>query len=320
MGTICVGLLGRWSGGAAAAFNGGVGLGRRAPPCAPTRTLDRILPSGHKAAMSLLFKMVAGALLAYLLVALVAYLAQRKLMYFPNPTHMLPPQAGLADVAERVLDTAEGEHVLVWYGRAMPGRPTILYFHGNAGSLVDRAERIRRFMSVGLGIYMMTYRGYGGSTGSPSERANMADARLAYGALVGEGVDPRLLVVYGESLGTGLAARIAVEAPTAGLVLEAPYTSIVDVAAQAYPLLPVRMLLKDRYETDKIIAQVRVPLLILHGRHDGVIPVEMGRSLARLANEPKRLVIFPYGEHSDLYLGANDALAVLNDWIAGLRG
>jgi fermentation-respiration switch protein FrsA (DUF1100 family) len=269
--------------------------------------------------MSLLFKIAAGALCAYLLVAVAAYLAQRKLMYFPDPTHTLPLQVGLAGVVERVLLTSEGARVMAWYGKAMPGRPTILYFHGNAGNLAHRAERIRRFMGEGLGVYMMTYRGYGGSTGHPSERANLADAQMAYGALVREGVDPRLLIVYGESLGTGVAARIAMEQLSAGLVLEAPYTSIVAVAARAYPYLPVRLLLKDRYETDKIIARVHVPLLILHGRQDDVIPVEMGQALAQLANEPKQIVIFPAGRHSDLYLDGNNAQLVLNAWIATLR-
>ena len=172
-------------------------------------------------------------------------------------------------------------------------------------------------MGEGWGVYMMAYRGYGGSTGSPSEAANVADARLAYGALVLEGVEPSSIIVYGESLGTGVAARIAAERPVAGVVLEAPYTSIVDVAAQAYPFLPVRLLLVDRYETTKYLAQIRAPLLVLHGERDGVIPVAMGREVARLANEPKRLVTFPEGRHSDLYLNGNGALAAMRDWIRG---
>ena len=115
-------------------------------------------------------------------------------------------------------------------------------------------------MAQGWGVYMMTYRGYGGGTGSPTETANVADARLAYGALVLEGVEPASIVLYGESLGSGIAVRLATERTVGGLVLDAPYTSIVDVAAQAYPFLPVRLLIADRYETTKYIAQVRAPL------------------------------------------------------------
>ena len=105
----------------------------------------------------------------------------------------------------------------------------------------------------------------------------------------------------------------------AGLILDAPYTSIVDVAAQAYPFLPVRMFLTDRYETSKYIANVKVPLLILHGERDGVVPVAMGRELARLANEPKRLVVFPEGGHSNLYIDGNNALDAVRRWIAELK-
>jgi len=131
-------------------------------------------------------------------------------------------------------------------------------------------------------------------------------------------VDPKSIILYGESLGSGIAARIATERPVAGLILDAPYTSIVELAAQVYPYLPVRHLLSDRYETDKVIAQVKVPVLILHGERDPVIPVAMGRELARLANEPKRLVTFRNGGHSDLYINGNDALDAVRDWVRGL--
>jgi uncharacterized protein len=269
--------------------------------------------------MSLLLKLVLAAAVLYGALTLVAYLGQRKLMYFPDRTRVLPAQAGLSGVEERVLTAPDRARIIAWYGKARPGQPTLLYFHGNAGGLVDRAERIRRFMGEGWGVYMMAYRGYSGSTGSPSETANVADARLAYGALTLEGVAPQSIILYGESLGTGVAARIAVERPSGGLVLEAPYTSIVKVAAKAYPYLMVGTLLSDRYETDKVIKQVRVPVLILHGERDGVIPVAMGRELARLANEPKQLATFPSAGHSDVYVNGNEALPIVRAWIAGLR-
>lgn len=270
--------------------------------------------------MSLLLKLVLAAAVLYGAITLVAYLGQRKLMYVPDPTRVTPAQAGLGDVEERVLVTPDGARIIVWYGKARPGRATLLYFHGNAGGLADRAERVRRFMDEGWGVYMMAYRGYSGSSGSPTEAANMADARLAYGALVLEGVPPQSIIAYGESLGSGVAARVAAERPVAGLILEAPYTSIVKVAAKGFPWLMVGMLLTDRYETDKVIKQVHVPILILHGEIDGVIPVAMGRELAQLANEPKQIAVFPNGRHSDLYVNGNEALRVVRTWIAGLKG
>jgi uncharacterized protein len=266
--------------------------------------------------MSFWIKLLIGVAAVYALVAVAGYLAQRRLMYFPDVARVQPAEVSLAGVEERVLKTPDGERVIAWYGKARPGQPTLLYFHGNGGSLSIRSERIRRFMAEGWGVYMMTYRGYGGSSGSPTEVNNVADARLAYGALVLEGVDPSAIILYGESLGSGIATRIAVERPVAGLILEAPYTSIVDVGAQAYPFLPVRLFLVDRYETVKYIANVKVPLLILHGERDGVVPAAMGRELARLANEPKRLVIFPEGRHSNLYLDGNNAIGVVRQWIA----
>jgi fermentation-respiration switch protein FrsA (DUF1100 family) len=269
--------------------------------------------------MSIWVKLALGAAAVYCAIGLVAYLGQRKLMYFPDRERTLPADVDLSGVAERVIDTPDRARVIAWYGKARPGQPTLLYFHGNGGSLAIRASRIARFMNEGWGVYIMTYRGYGGSTGSPSEAANVADARLAYAALVKEGVPPRSVVVYGESLGSGIAVRIAAEHPVLGLILDAPYTSIVDVAAQAYPFLPVRLFLIDRYETTRYIAGIKAPLLILHGERDGVVPVTMGRELARLAPEPKRLVVFPNGHHSDLYIDGNNAIDAVRSWIDGLR-
>jgi fermentation-respiration switch protein FrsA (DUF1100 family) len=263
-------------------------------------------------------KLALGAVAVYALIGVVAYLGQRKLMYFPDTARVQPTQVGLQGVEERVLKTPDGERIVAWYGKAKAGQPTLLYFHGNGGSLAVRAPRIARFMEEGWGVYMMTYRGYGGSTGSPTEDNNVADARLAYGALVHEGVPATSIIVYGESLGTGIAVRIAAERQVAGVILDAPYTSIVDVAAGAYPMLPVRAFLVDRYETTRYLPQVKAPLLVLHGERDGVVPVAMGREIARLGNEPKRLVVFPNGGHSDLYINGNNAIDAVRSWVRGL--
>jgi fermentation-respiration switch protein FrsA (DUF1100 family) len=268
--------------------------------------------------MPTLVKILAAVVSVYLLVALVMYMGQRRLMYFPDAKHVMPGHAGLANVSERILNAPDGARNVVWYGKAKPGQPTLLYFHGNGGGLAERADRIQRFMGQGWGVYMMAYRGYAGSTGYPTEANNIADARRAYDALVQEGVPPSSIILYGESLGTNVATRMAAEKASAGLILESPYTSVLEIALTDYPFLPVRLLLSDRYETDKVIPQVRVPVLILHGKQDDVIPVAMAHRLVKLANEPKCLVILPEGEHSDLYLEGNNALPVVRDWIRGL--
>lgn len=270
--------------------------------------------------MSLALKVIAGVVAAYLLVVFAAYMLQRRFIYFPDPQRVLPAEAGLTGVEERILTMPDGVRVVAWHAKARPGHPTLLYFHGNAGSIARRAHRIRAYTNLGWGVYMLSYRGYGGSGGASSEMANVADARIAYGALVQEGVDPASLVIYGESLGTGVAARLATERKAAGLVLEAPYTSIVDIARDSYPILPADWFLVDRYETIKVLPQVRMPILILHGQNDGVIPFDMGRRLFAVANEPKEFAAFPNGGHSNLYAPGVDAQLKVSAWYDRMKG
>lgn len=259
--------------------------------------------------------LIAGGV--YLSIAVVMFLAQRSLMYLPEAVRSDPEAEGLTGVEERRLSTGDGNEVIVWYGKAKPGQPTLLYFHGNAGALVTRSERMAKYMHRGRGFYIMSYRGYSGSTGRPSEAANVADAKRAYDDLVSLGVSPRDIIVYGESLGSGVAVQVAAEKTCGGLVLDAPYTSIVDVAAGQYPWLPVRPMLFDRYESSKYISAVHCPLLVVHGERDEIIPVDMGRQLFAAANEPKKMVTFPNAGHADHWMyGSYDAI---NTWIDGLR-
>lgn len=251
-----------------------------------------------------------------LLAAIVPFL-QRKLMYFPDTTYFTPAQAGLPGVTERLIETPDGARVLVWSAPARAGRPTILYFHGNAGSLETRNERIRKYMARGLGVFMMTYRGFGGSTGVPSEAVNVADAKLAYDMLVASGISPSDIIVYGESLGTGVAVQVVAVKAVGGLVLDAPYTSMVDLAALHHPLIPGRWFMTDRYDTRTHIKDVHVPLLILHGEEDDIVPVAMGREVFDVAAPPKVIKTFPGAGHADHYLfGSYDALY---GWIEQLR-
>jgi fermentation-respiration switch protein FrsA (DUF1100 family) len=267
--------------------------------------------------MDILLKVLLGIGTIYLAVAVAAFLGQRALMYVPDPRYVRPEQDGLIGVEERILATPDGAKVIAWFGRSRPGQPTLLYFHGNAGSLSARSERIARYLARGFGIMMMTYRGYGGSTGRPSEAANVADAKLAYDALVASGVAPADIVLYGESIGTGVAVQLAASRPVGGVILDAPYTSIVDVAARAYPYLPVRPFLLDRYETMKHIDRIRAPLLIVHGERDSIIPVEMGREVLAAAGGPKQMITFPHAGHSDHHLyGSYEAITT---WLAALR-
>ena len=257
--------------------------------------------------MALLKWLIAAAAVFGGFVALM-YVAQRSLMYHPERLRTPPAAAGLFDAQEIVLDTADGEKVIVWYVPPQDGKLLMLYFQGNAGSLRTRADRFRAFVEDGTGLVALSYRGYGGSTGSPSERGLIADAQAAYAFAVARTPAERI-VVFGESLGGGVAVALAATHRIGGLVLEAPFTSAADIGAAAYWFLPVRLLMKDPFRSDALIGKVSVPLLILHGARDGVVPVALGERLFSLANEPKRFVRFAEGMHHDLdQHGALDAV------------
>lgn len=259
-------------------------------------------------------KFCLAALAVYVVVAFAAWLGQRRLMYFPSTLRVPPAAAGLNGVREELLRTPDGADLVVWRAKARGRQPTLLYFHGNAGGLVNRAQRFAGYLAAGYGLFAVSYRGYSGGSGAPSEAANKRDALQAYRALLADGVEPQQIVLYGESLGSGIAVALAAEERVGAVVLDAPYTSIVDVAARQYYWLPVRRLLLDRYESASKIKDVLAPVLILHGALDVLIPIEMGRKLYALANEPKRLVVFDYGRHADLdQHGAIDAVI---GWLA----
>jgi hypothetical protein len=268
--------------------------------------------------MSLIAQGAGLGLALYAVVVLAAWLGQRHLMYVPDRTRVAPAAIGLAGVSEIELATPDGAQLVAWRSAAAPGRPTLLYFHGNAGNLAGRADRLARYRRQGFGVLMMSWRGYSGGTGRPSEANNVADARLAYERLLAEGVPAQQIVLYGESLGSGVAVQLAAEREVGAVVLDAPYTSIVDVALRTYPYLPVRPLLADRYESNQFIGQVRAPVLILHGERDAVIPASMGRALFAAAPGPKQLMLFPDGGHVDL--DEHGATEAVGRWIGEVVG
>ncbi|MDP1640381.1 MAG: alpha/beta hydrolase [Hyphomicrobium sp.] len=262
-------------------------------------------------------KLALGLATLYAVVALSAFLFQRRLTYFPDPQRTSPASFNLVGVEERIIPTPDGERLVTWFAPAAPGRPTFLYFHGNAGNLANRSERVRRLLARGWGVLFMSYRGYSGSTGKPSESANVADAKLTYDVLREAGVAADDIIIYGESLGSGVAVQVAAEKQVGGLVLDAPYTSIVDVAEVSYPYLPVRPFIFDRYETMQFLPKVTVPLLVMHGEDDRVIPVEMGKAVYAAANAPKEIATFPRAGHSDHHLyGSYEELF---RWVDALR-
>src|SRR6266478_2531849 len=250
--------------------------------------------------MTVLKSLVVLVSVGYLSGLVVLFFAQRAFIFpIPQTVRTTPQAAGFAQAEEHVLTTADGEKVIVWHVPAKPGHPVILYFHGNGDFLAGFFGRFRDIIADGTGVVALSYRGYAGSSGQPSERGLLLDAAAAY-AFTSARYSADRIVVWGFSLGTGVAVALAAEQPVGKLILEAPYTSIADVAASAFWFVPVRLVMRDQFRSDGRIARVRAPLLVMHGERDATIPISFGERLFALAHEPKRFVRFPSGEHNNL--------------------
>ncbi len=242
------------------------------------------------------------AVLGLLYLAAVAgmFVMQRQFQYFPSRNNPPPAAVGLADVTAESIATPDGEILVLWYAPAA-GQPTILYFQGNGGDIADRADRFAAYRAQGFGVAFLSYRGYGGSTGRPTEAGLLTDARAAYDWLTARGTAPGMIALVGESLGTGVAVQLAAERRVGAVVLEAPYAAAVDIAAGIYPWLPVRLLMKDQFRSIDHIAAVTAPILILHGTDDRVIPYASGRALYDAVTAPTIFVSLDGEGHEALY-------------------
>lgn len=258
--------------------------------------------------------LIAGVI-GYGVLLTLMYAFQRSLMYFPDSVRTPPAAVGLPQAEEAILVTADGEKLIAWHVPPQDAKPVVIYFQGNAGALDLRAGRFKWLTADGIGLLAVSYRGYGGSTGKPSEAGLIRDALAAYAFAI-ERYPAKRIVLWGESLGTGVAVALAADHKIGGIILDAPFTSTVDVGAAAYPFVPVRWLMKDRFHSDERIASVKASLLVLHGELDRIVPIAFGEKLFLLANDPKRMVRFPLGGHVDL--DDHGATAAVRDFLAGL--
>lgn len=248
--------------------------------------------------MAILKWLVVLALVFYGGLGVVLYFAQRAMMYLPDTTRTPPAAAGLPEAAEVTLDTSDGERVIAWHVPPRGDRPVVVYFHGNGGALNLRAGRFKDLIADGTGLLALSYRGYGGSTGRPSEAGLLRDAAAAY-AFAAARYESARIVVWGESLGTGAAVAVAAERPVGRVILESPFTSAVDLAASIYFFMPVRLIMKDQFRSDERIGAVTAPVLVLHGERDGIVPIAFGERLYALIRSPKRFVRLPDAGHND---------------------
>ena len=228
------------------------------------------------------------------------YFFQRRLLYRPRPARPVLNDLALLGVREIELTTKDGLTLFSWYLPPPAGRPVIAYFHGNGGNIGYRAERLRRFAAAGYGVLLVEYRGYGGNPGEPCERGLFADAEAALDFLAASDISSEHVVLWGESLGSGVAVHLAANRAIGGVVLEAPFTSIAACAQRRYPFVPAAWLVHDRFDSLSRIAQVTAPLLILHGERDMVVPVHHGRALLKAATAPSEGWFSPSASHENL--------------------
>lgn len=243
---------------------------------------------------------VAVAVAVYFGGLALLYFKQRDLLFpIPPVGRTTPAAAGFPEAEEYVLTTSDGEKIIVWYVPAKPDHPVVLFFPGNGDFLAGRVSRFKGVTADGTGLVAVSFRGYAGSSGRPSEDGLSQDAEAAY-AFTAARYAADKIVVWGFSLGTGVAVALAAEHPIAKLILEAPYTSTADVAAALYPIVPVRLLMRDQFHSDQRIGRVTSPLLIMHGTDDHAIPLQFGERLFAMAHEPKQFVRLRGGGHENL--------------------
>ena len=250
------------------------------------------------------FAVVAACM--YLALTGFMYVMQRNFQYFPQQSVRTgfedPGKFGLDGFTAEFIETGDGETLRSWLALPpKPDAPLILYMHGNAGTLGDRAERFGVFHREGFGVLVLSWRGYGGSTGSPTEPGLVEDGRAAMKFLQQKGILPAKVILFGESLGSGVATQLAADPNTEPLaiVLEAPFTSAADVARQRYWFLPVGLLMKDQFRSIDVAPKITVPVFVFHGTDDWVVPYEQGKRLHEAFAGPKEFLRMQGNGHID---------------------
>ena len=240
-------------------------------------------------------------LITYLIVLTYIYLFQRNLLYHPSVNGYQGDEINF-NYEEVFIKNNEGIKLKAWlHKKDLINKKTILFFHGNAGNLTNRNYKLNELSKFDVNFLIVAYRGFSGNQGRPSEQGLYEDARSAFDFLKIKGVKEKNLILYGESLGTAVAIETAKNKDLAGIILESPFTSMVELAQKYYPFLPVKFLLKDKYETIKKLPNINSPLLVLHGKLDSIVPFSMGKKVFEKAKEPKFKYFIDNDDHMVRY-------------------
>ena len=247
--------------------------------------------------MNYLINITLIFVLGYFVFIILTFFFQRNLLYHPKINNYFGNELTIS-IEKIKIKTKDNIELLSWYhDTKIVNKKTLLFFHGNAGSLENRIEKLNHFGNMKINFLIISWRGFSGNKGKPTEKGLYEDAESAVRWLFSKGVKEEDIIIYGESLGTGVAVEIAQNKNFAGIVLEAPFTSMIEAGKDKYPFLPVKWLLKDKYESDKKIKNINTPILIMHGKVDNIVPFKMGRKLYELANKPKYFYFSEYDNH-----------------------
>ena len=256
-------------------------------------------------------------LLIYSFVLVFLYFYQRNLLYHPNENNYSDDEITV-NIEKVNIKTSDNINLLGWYHeKNLKEFKTLIFFHGNAGSLENRIHKLNHFKDMNVNFLIIAWRGFSGNSGEPSENGLYKDGKSAIDWLIKKGISEQKLILYGESLGTGVAVHLAQNRNFSGVILETPFTSMIDAAKTFYPYIPVKLLLKDKFENYKKIKNINSPILIMHGEADQIVPFSMGKKLYEIANKPKYSYFTKYDNHMMEY--DESLVKALNSFLINLN-
>ena len=260
---------------------------------------------------------IIGIIVIYLVVLVILFLFQRSLMYHPLENNYSGDKLEV-EVEKVKIVTSDNLNLLGWFHKKDLNKfKTIVYFHGNAGTLENRIHKLNHFKDMDINFLIIAWRGFSGNNGKPSEQGLYEDGKSAINWLFDKGVEEKDIVIYGESLGTGIATHLSQNKNFGGLILETPFTSMIDAAKTFYPYIPVSLVLKDKFENKKKMKNISSPILVMHGELDQIVPFRMGEKIYKIANNPKYSYFTKYDNHMMEY--DEDLIFALESFLKSLN-